>query len=121
MATRNDRAVREALVIYLDLMDKEAYFDAHTILEEVWYPMRKEKTPLGNLLKGLINGAVALEHLKRANPGAEERARKVMISFDRYVSLCDKDIPETELFAKACKKVAELKAENRKVFDVLVP
>jgi len=112
--------LREALHAYIDLMGKEAYFDAHDALEKAWYPLRKEKTPLGNLLRGLINGAVAFEHLKRAKPGAEERAKKIMGSFDRYAALCDKDIPEADLFAKACEKVTDLKVENGKVFDVLV-
>ena len=54
-----------ALKEYLTLMNKEEYFEAHEALEEAWHPLRKADYPLKNLVKGLINGAVAFEHIKR--------------------------------------------------------
>lgn len=112
--------LRMALIIYLDLMDKGEYFDAHEVLEEAWHPMRKKQDPLQNLVKGLINAAVAFEHIKRAKPGANERASKVIASFDRHVVLCAEDIREADLFVQACQKVREIKRGYREVFDVLV-
>lgn len=113
--------LRGALLRFLRLMDEGCYYDAHEVLEEAWHPLRRQNDPLGNLLKGLINGAVAFEHLKRGREGSFDRARKVMGSFDRHRSLCRGDIREAELFGKACRKVQDLKNSHREVFDVLVP
>ena len=120
MEIETDGTLRNALIAYLNLMENKAYFDAHEVLEEIWHPLREGKDPLSCLLKGLINGAVAFEHLKRAKPGAEQRARRVIASFDRYSILCEADIREADLFARACQKVKEAKQEHREVFNVLV-
>jgi len=113
--------LRGALCDYLRLMEEGCYFEAHEVLEQAWHPLRRQKDPLGNLLKGLINGAVAFEHLKRGREGSFERARRVMGSFDRYRPLCREGIRESELFESACRKVQELKSLHGEVFDVLVP
>ncbi len=117
---KENKDLRAALTCYLDLMDQRAYFEAHEVLEEAWHPMRKEKDPLQNLVKGLINAAVAFEHLKRGKPEAERRARKVIASFDRHRGLCREDIREADHFAQACQKVCGLKKRHREIFDVLV-
>ena len=117
---KENEDLRGALVNYLDLMNKQEYFDAHEVLEEAWHPMRKNKDPLQNLVKGLINAAVAFEHLKRAKPGAEQRARRVIASFERHSVLCESDIREADLFLRACQKVERIKERHREVFDVLV-
>ncbi len=112
--------LRAALISYLDLMDTREYFEAHEVLEEAWHPMRKEKDPLQNLVKGLINAAVAFEHLKRAKPESQRRARKVIASFDRHKRLCTGDIREANYFVQACQQVCELKKSHSEIFDVLV-
>ena len=117
---KENEDLRDALISYLDLMDKQEYFDAHEVLEEAWHPMRKKKDPLQSLVKGLINAAVAFEHLKRAKPGAEQRARKVMISFDRHQVLCVDGIREAHHFRQVCQKVERIKERHGEVFDVLV-
>ena len=109
-----------ALIAYLGMIERGEYFEAHEVLEDVWYPMRKSRDDLANLLKGLINAAVAFEHIKRKKPGAEERARRVIRSYDRYAPLCGTMTTEAELFQQACGKVQQLKAQYHKVFDVLV-
>ena len=117
---KENENLREALAAYLDLMDKQEYFDAHEVLEEAWHPMRKNKDPLQNLVKGLINAAVAFEHLKRAKPGAEQRAGRVIASFERYSVLCKPNVREADLFLRACQKVEYIKERHKEVFDVLV-
>ncbi len=117
---KENEDLRGTLINYLDLMAMQEYFDAHEVLEEAWHPMRKRKDPLQNLVKGLINAAVAFEHLKREKPGAEQRARKVIASFDRHEVLCEQDIREADLFLQACQKAREIKNEYGEVFDVLV-
>lgn len=110
-----------ALREYVALLEKEAYFEAHEVLEEVWHPLRKADHPLKNLAKGLINGAIAFEHLKRDRENAALKARKVMRSFDRYKRLAASDIEHIQLFQNACQMIEILKSRHSEVFDVLVP
>ncbi len=105
-----------ALKTYLLLLDKEEYFDAHEVLEEAWHPLRLADHPLKNLVKGLINGAIAFEHLKRNSNDAEKKAKKVMVSFDKYRHLCTEKIEYFEVFEKACQKIEALKIQYEKVF-----
>jgi len=54
----------------LDLLRRRAWFDAHEALEEVWQP--EPAGPRRELLQGLIQLAVALEHLRRGNPAGAD-------------------------------------------------
>ncbi len=110
-----------ALKEYLRLMNEEEYFDAHEVLEEAWHPLRIHKHPLRNLAKGLINGAIAFEHLKRDRNNASQKARRVMASFERHKHLSTDQIEYALLFKQSCQMIEELKAEHSEVFNVLVP
>jgi len=110
-----------ALREYLSLLEQEAYFDAHEVLEEAWHPLRKVDHPLKNLVKGLINGAIAFEHLKRDRKNASEKARKVIASFERYKYLSTDQIEYAVLFKQSCQMIENLKSKHREAFDVLVP
>ena len=106
-----------ALQAYLQLMDAQEYFEAHEALEEAWHPLRLRKDPLANLVKGLINGAVAFEHLKRARPQAADRARRVLASYERHKGCCTSDIAHAELFMQACEKIELLKVQYAALFE----
>ena len=106
--------LKKALKEYLSLLEKEAYFDAHEALEEAWHPLIKTHHPLKNLLKGLINGAICFEHIKRDRKDAKRKALQVIKSFDRHKHLCREDIKYFELFKEACFKIEKLK-ENYKL------
>jgi hypothetical protein len=97
-----------ALKAYILRLERGAYFEAHEILEEAWHPLRLRKDPLANLLKGLINGAIALEHLKRQTPMAFSKAEKVMCAYRRYRSLCREGIVYEALFREACCRIEAL-------------
>ena len=105
-----------ALRAYLKLLDEARYFEAHEVLEEAWHPLRLRSDPLANLVKGLINAAVAFEHLKRARPQAKERACKVMASFERHKGLCTDAIRCAALFKQACERIERLKGLSNGVF-----
>lgn len=98
-----------ALKQFLQLLDKEEYFDAHEVLEEAWHPLRKKDHPLKNLAKGLINGAICFEHLKRNRTDARRKATTVLKAFERYKDLSVEGIEYFELFEKACVKIEALK------------
>jgi len=109
-----------ALGAYLALLDEEAFFEAHEALEEAWHPLRLADHPLKNLVKGLINGAVAFEHIKRNRDNAHQKAQKVIASYERYKHLCTPQIEHTVLFQQACEEIENLKIKHKEVFDVLV-
>jgi len=106
-----------ALREYVVLMDAGEYFEAHEVLEEAWHPLRLRKDPLANLAKGLINGAIAFEHLKRNRNKAAERAQRVIASFERYKGLCVESIEHYVLFSEACNRVEALKMQHTEVFS----
>jgi predicted metal-dependent hydrolase len=101
--------LKGALHNFLHLLDREDYYDAHEVLEEAWHPLRKKNHPLKNLAKGLINGAICFEHLKRNRTDAKRKASSVLKSFERYKHLCIEGIEYFELFNKSCKKIESLK------------
>lgn len=115
MLTMNDD-LEGALKAYLVLLDEGEYFEAHEVLEEAWHPLRLADHPLKNLVKGLINGAVSFEHLKRNRKNADDKARRVMASYERYIGLYNEEIEYATLFKEACEKIERLKSIHPEVF-----
>jgi len=107
-----------ALGSYIKLLDKKEYFEAHEVLEEAWHPLRLKKHPLAHLLKGLINAAIAFEHIKRDRKNVKDKAQRVIVSYERHKYLCTKSIVYFELFNKAIEKIESLKMKHNKVFVV---
>lgn len=103
--------LESALKGYLGLLDEEEYFEAHEVLEEAWHPLRLKKDPLANLVKGLINAAIAFEHMKRNKKSAKAKAHKVLASFERHKYLATKDIKYYALFESAIQKIEALKIQ----------
>jgi len=106
-----------ALKAYMKLLDEEAYFEAHEVLEEAWHPLRLKKHPLANLAKGLINGAITFEHIKRNRINVKNRAQRVIASYERHKHLCVEGIEYYSLFNAACKKIEALKQKHREMFS----
>ena len=105
-----------ALKAYLELLDEEEYFEAHEVLEESWHPLRLKKHPLANLVKGLINGAIAFEHIKRNRANVKDKAQKVIASYERHKHLCVEGIEYYSLFIEACEKIEMLKEQHSEMF-----
>jgi len=101
-----------ALKSYLKLLDETEYFEAHELLEEAWHTLRKQKHPLKNLVKGLINAAICFEHLKRNRKDSFRKATTVLNSFERHKHLCTSTIEYFELFDESCKKIEKLKKSH---------
>lgn len=56
---------RELARDFLACLAEARYYDAHEVLEAVWFPRRAEKSPEVLLIKGLINASVSCELYKR--------------------------------------------------------
>ena len=109
-----------ALKEYLRLLEEEEYFEAHEVLEEAWHPLRLRNHPLKNLAKGLINGAITFEHIKRNRDNAKNKAQRVIVSYERHKHLCTDEIEFAVAFMKVCEKIESLKLKHKEVFNVLV-
>ena len=105
-----------ALKEYLRLLDEEEYFEAHEVLEEAWHPLRLSNHPLKNLAKGLINGAITFEHIKRNRANVKSKAQRVIASYERHKHLCTDEIEYAEVFQKACNKIEALKIKHSEMF-----
>ena len=62
-------------------IEEERFYDAHEVLEEVWFPRRFETDNEVKLLKGFINAAVSFELKKR---GREKQSKKVWANYLKY-------------------------------------
>ncbi|MDY0195550.1 MAG: DUF309 domain-containing protein [Sulfurovaceae bacterium] len=97
--------LNNALQKYIILLESKEYYEAHHMLEQIWLKMKKEDHPYTNLARGLINAAVAFEHIKRNTPTAMTKARKTFAGYLKYRHICrscDKN------FSLACQKADEI-------------
>ncbi len=72
------------------LLKEEQFFEAHEVLEEVWFPKRFEKDVNIDILKGFINAAVSFELLKRERV---KQSKKVWRNYLKYRTLLYKTSP----------------------------
>jgi hypothetical protein len=63
---------------------EERFYDAHEVLEELWFPRRFEDNNEIKLLKGFINAAVSFELFKR---GRRKQSKKVWYNYLKYRQL----------------------------------
>ena len=65
-------------------LDEERFFDAHEILEKIWFKKRFEPSNEVKLIKGFINAAVSFELYKR---GKIEQSKKAWLTYLKYRQL----------------------------------
>ena len=105
--------LEDGLKEYIRLLKNREYFNAHEVLEEVWHPLRKSNHPLKNLVKGLINASIAFEHIKRNREKSKERAKRVIVSYERYKDICREDIELYRVFSKAIFIIENIKRDKK--------
>ena len=66
---------------YKEYILAHKFYEAHEILEEFWFPRRKQKDDLTLIIKGFINAAVSFELRKR---GRQESSKRV---WQTYIKL----------------------------------
>lgn len=84
-----------------NILDKK-YYEAHEDLEEIWFPIRKEKSDLSLLLKGFINGAVSMELHKRKRFLQSKNIHRVYLKYVTFERMAktefQKDFLELQVF-----------------------
>jgi hypothetical protein len=66
------------------LLENHQFFDAHEVLEELWFPIRHTNDDYCLVLKGFVNSAVSLELYKR---GRFLQSQKVFLNYKKYVTI----------------------------------
>lgn len=94
---------------FIDLLHAGEYFEAHEVLEYEWHNLKRENHQKANLARGLINAAVAFEHLKRNTPTAMSKATKTYSGYTKYAHLCDES---DGYWHDACKLVDNIAKEK---------
>lgn len=110
--------LKGALIEYIRLLKEEEYFEAHEVLEEAWHPLRLNKDPLALVVKGFINGAISLEHIKRNKKNMESKAQKVMTSYLRYRDNCTPTMLYSRTFYEAKEYVDEQIIKHKRIFRI---
>ncbi|WP_457743577.1 DUF309 domain-containing protein [Sulfurimonas sp.] len=72
-----DKKIKEFMLC----LEEERYYNAHEVLEEVWFPRRFEESAEVKLLKGFINAAVSFELAKK---GRIPQSKKVWANYLKY-------------------------------------
>lgn len=73
--------MKQTIEKFKHLIEQQKFYEAHEILEEVWFPIRKTKNDCTLVLKGFINGAVSLELYKRTKT---EQSKNVYQTYRKY-------------------------------------
>ncbi len=76
--------MKKILEEFITLVEEGRYYDAHEVLEDVWYPKRFEDSNEVRFIKGLINAAVSFELYKK---GREKNSKKVWLNYLKYRQL----------------------------------
>ena len=71
------------IIRYKKLINEKMYYEAHEVLEELWFPIRKDRDEYALILKGFINAAVSLELFKRDKI---EQSKKIYKVYNKYVT-----------------------------------
>ncbi len=100
-----DREIANGLEEFISLIERGDFFEAHEILEAVWHKSRAVNHPERLLIKGLINGAIAFEHIKRGRKNYLKCSQITMGSYMRYRDMCNPSIRNFKLFREACSAI----------------
>ena len=71
---------------YKRLILEHKFYGAHEVLEEFWFPRRKQKDNLTLIIKGFINAAVAFELQKRGKLKSSKRVWQTYLKFMQLLS-----------------------------------
>lgn len=93
---------------YLRCLKEERYFDAHEVLEALWFPRRFEKSSEVKLLRGLINAAVSFELIKRGRRDASRRVWKNYLKYRPLVGrIAADDRPDYRILVREVEKIRQ--------------
>ncbi len=89
---------------YKNLITQHKFFEAHEVLEEFWFPRRKDKTKEVLIVKGFINAAVSFELKKRGREKNSKKIWQVYLKFSQLIDAYDIEFQELRIFVEKFAK-----------------
>jgi len=71
---------------FIECLEAGRFFEAHEVIEHIWFPIRKTDHPEKDIMRGIINASVSFELIKRGRP---EAARRVWQTYQKYRPLIE--------------------------------
>ena len=71
---------------FRECIESHRFYEAHEVLEALWFPRRFEPESEVKLLKGFINAAVSFELLKRGRKAQGERVWQNYLKYRTYLT-----------------------------------
>jgi len=99
--------IEKKLKEFEKLLEEGSFFQAHEVLEEVWFRRRFEDDNEIKLLKGFINASVSFELFKR---GKKKQSKRVWLNYLKYRQLLFKlNTINYNLYFQTSRKIDKLK------------
>ena len=99
--------IKQKLQEFKKLLEEESFFQAHEVLEEIWFQRRFEDDNEIKLLKGFINASVSFELFKR---GKKKQSKRVWLNYLKYRQLLFKlNTINYNLYFQTSRKIDKLK------------
>ena len=99
--------IEKKLKEFEKLLEEGSFFQAHEVLEEVWFRRRFEDDNEIKLLKGFINASVSFELFKR---GKKKQSKRVWLNYLKYRQLLFKlNTMNYNLYFQTSRKIDKLK------------
>jgi DUF309 family protein family protein len=103
----NEQEQNKLLEDFIYCLNTKRYYDAHEVLETIWFPRRFEDNDEMRLLKGFINASVSFE-LERKN--RVDASKKVWETYLKYIPLLHKiDSPHLNKYHSIAKEIEKIK------------
>ena len=97
----------ELLDDFVRCLDEQKFFEAHEVIEVLWYKRRFEDSDEIRLLKGFINASVCFELIKR---GKTEQSKKVWKTYLKYRQLLYKvNSPHLNRYYQISREIEKIK------------
>lgn len=84
----------EKLEQFIACLHEEKFFEAHEVLESIWFVRRFEKDDEVKLLKAFINAAVSFELLKKGRIEAAEKVWKNYLKYKPLIKSINSELQE---------------------------
>jgi len=88
------------VVEYKNLILEHRFFEAHEVLEEFWFPRRKDKSKEVLIVKGFINAAVSFELKRRGRDSNSKKVWQVYLKFSQLIEASDVEFQELKKFVE---------------------
>jgi hypothetical protein len=100
--------MHRALERFLECLRERRYYDAHEVLEVLWFPRRFETNDEVRLMKGLINASVSFELIRRGRAHASGLPWKNYLKYRALLERLEGDA--APMFRRVCRQVERIHA-----------